>query len=316
MFVNVMNSGVKNVRSLGKSKFKIVLTALTREDCKLNNKLYKYFRNGNTDLDRFHVPEISKEKYEELIKLCPKTYRFKATNLKFETASEYYIRKMRLEAVARDLGIDVRDIDARGYSWDERYYTTYSLMRNYDEVEEAYRTSGEDYRDFSAWKVYISMDAKQTSLDMNMYNKLYRFCFSAIKARRAMLLSKVDKCLGFLISLAEYTNGFTENCTSAHAATLRSYVKYFADLYENKEAKAWFTSTNDIEVFAKNEATHNDYIETYRSMLKMLLRDNDLEYFRDMLSVVDDPYIDEILEIREDASDVKSEAYLKHKSAD
>lgn len=316
MFAKVLNSGIKNVRSLGKSTFKVVLTALTREDCKLNNKLYKYFRNRNTDLDRFHVPEISKEKYEELIKLCPKTSRFNKANLKFETASEYYIRKMRLEAVAKDLGIDVRDIDARGYSWDERYYTTYSLMRNYDEVEEAYRNSGEDYRDFSAWKVYIGMDAKQASLDMNVYDTLYRFCYTAIKSRRAMLLAKVDKCLGFLISLAEYTNGFTENCTSSQMAILKSYARYFADLYENEEAKTWLARTNDVEVFAKNEATHNDYVETYRGMLKMLLRDNNLEYFRELLSAVEDPYIEELLEIREDASDLMSEAYLKHKSAD
>ena len=294
----------------------IVLTALTREDCKSNPRLFKYFRNGNTELDRFHVPEITKEQYEAIAPEFAKSSRFNPVNLKWDTASDYYKRKARIAVVAKDLGVSPSKIDIRGYSWDERMYTVYSLMRNYDEVEEAYRNSGEDYREFSAWKVYIGMEAKQTVLDMNVYESLFRFCYTAISARKAMLLAKVDKCLGFLISLAEYTNGFSENCTGPQMAILKNYAKFFKDLYDNEEAKAWLASTNDIEVFGKNEATHNDYIETYRGMLKMLIRGGSIEYFRPIMSKVEDPYIEEILEDKDDYEELMSEAYLKHKSAE
>lgn len=293
-------------------KLKIKLAALTREDCKKDPRLYKYFRNGNTDLDRFHIPEISKEQYEEIAKTFKQTARFDPKNLNFDTATDYYIRKARVQAVADELGISSSLIDLTDYTWDEAWYTCYDLMRNADEVDDAWRENGEDERELTSYHCYIAMDPKQASVPMEMFNSLYNFCYTAIVKRKVMLYCKVDKCLGFLHSIIEYTNGLSTNCTSAQVATLRSYTQFFLDINQNKDASDWISNTNDIEVFAKNPDTHSDYVETYRKMLMSILRNADISYFREVLSQVEDPYIEEILDPEAfEELEIASEAFLK-----
>ena len=302
-----------NVIEFGKGKkLKIKLAALTREDCKKDPRLYKYFRNGNTELDRFHIPEIGKEQYEEIAKTFKQTARFDAKNLKFDTATDYYIRKARVQAVADELGISSSLLDLTDYTWDETWYTCYDLMRNADEVDEAWKADREEDRDLSSYTCYIKMDPKQASVPMELFNSLYNFCYTAIVKRKAMLYCKVDKCLGFLHSLIEYTNGFSTNCTSAQVAILRSYTQFFLDINQNEDAANWISNTDDIDVFAKNPATHSDYIETYRKMLMGILRNADIGYFREVLSQVKDPYIEEILDPEAlEEFEIASEAFLK-----
>ena len=305
MLVNVKNNEVVTF----KTQLKLKLAALTVEDCEKCPQLAKYFRNGNTGLDRFHIPEISAERYAEIAQTFKRTSRFNEANLKYDTATDYYIRKARVQALADELGVKPSFIDLTDYTWDENWYTIYSTMRQADAIDDAWRENEDDYREWSANKIYIELEAKHNAMDYELFDELHELCYTAIVNRKAMLYCKIDKCLGFLSSLIEYTNGFSENLTGAQIATMRSYKDYFTELLTNEEAREWFAATNDVEVFGKNEALHNDYVETYRGMLRSLVRGGSLQDFRISMSKVEDPYLDEILADLED--ELLSEAYLK-----
>lgn len=262
----------------------------------------KYFWNKTHSLDRFYIPEITKSAYEEIASTFTQGAKFNTANLVYETASTYYIRKARVALVAKDLGCSPADIDLTDYIWDDRYYLRYSFWENMHYVDEMYRDNDDNDRDLTAYEVYIKQDPKTSTLDTELWDELYYFCTKAIQARKAMLLSKVEKCLGFLISVLDYSNGFSENITAYQAATLAGFKKYFQELLEDKEFYEFLTRHNDITVFANDESTHSDYVDTYRSLCKLLIRgtDEDMAYFEDMLKVVDDPYVDEILEVKQD----------------
>jgi hypothetical protein len=297
-------SEVREVITFGTKKKKYHIASLKPEDFADKPEIRnKYFWNKIRSLDRFHIPELSKSEYEAIAKDFRRTSKFDERCLKYETASSYYIRKARVEAVAKDLGCKASDIDLTDYIWDERYYVRYSFIENMHYADEMYRDDPDrdDDREASAYTVYIKQDPKTSAIDVELWDELYYFCTKAIQARKAMLLSKVDKCLGFLISVLEYTNGFADNATSHQVATMQGFKKFFAELLGDKEFYEFLTRNNDITVFAKDELTHNDYVDTYRSLCKLLIRgtDEDMAYFEDMLKAVDDPYLEELLEFRE-----------------
>lgn len=292
---------------------KIKLAELTFKQCK-GTPLAKYFNVDGRTLDRFHIPEVTAEQYKELAKEFNQGSRFDKKNLDYNTATSYYIRKARVNALAKELGVSPSLIDTTDYIWDERYYTEYNFWYNVDVVDEAWREENEDLRYASSYKVYVGMEAKNSTLDTMLWDALYKLCYQAIISRKAMLLCKIDKCLSFLFSVIEYSNGFRENIASFQRATLESYIEFFNNLLRTEETLAFINSTNDVEVFAKHEATHKDYIETYRAMLRNLVRckGDELEFFRKDLSFIEDPYIEEILAKDLDAEDVLSGSYLEN----
>ena len=285
------------------TKKKYHIASLTPKDFEDRPEIRnKFFWNKVRSLDRFHIPELNKKEYEEIAKNFKRTAKFNESCLTFETASPYYIRKARLEAVAKDLGCSPYDIDTTDYIWDERYYLRYSFVDNIRYVDEMYRDEDDDDRTASANKVYIEQDPRRACIDEELWNELYYFCTKAIATRKAMLLSKVEKCLGFLISVMEYTNGFTENATAFQIATLQGFKKFFDELFKDAEFVEFLKDNNDLTIFANDDRTHKDYVDTYRALCKLLIRgkDEDLVFFKDMLNTTTDPYLDEILEVMED----------------
>ena len=280
-------------QSLGKIK----LAALKREDyAKRPEILEKYFKNGNCPLDRFHVPELTAQQYAAIVGKVnnPK-------NAELETASDYYIRKARLTQVAKDLGVSYKQLDLTDYIWDERYYIVYDFIDNIRLVDDWYRDHSVDERyESTAYDAYIRKDPRTAVLDTDLYNELYTFCISAIRQRKAMLLGKVDKCLGMLRNIIEYTQGFVENPTSQMMASLRGYKKYFETLLQDEAMVEWLKTNNDITVYAEDERTHSDYIDTYRALIKGLVSgsDEDIKTFADILTCIEDPYYEELIEIR------------------
>ena len=73
-------------------------------------------------------------------------------------------------------------------------------------VDDWYRDNSEDFRyTATASDVYIKNDPRTAVLDEELFNNLYSFCISTIRQRKVMLLGKVDKCLGALRNIIEYT---------------------------------------------------------------------------------------------------------------
>ena len=285
-----------NLRNLSKNPEKVAtfkvdhklhITELTREMCKNSPKLLKFFRKGNQPLDRIYIPQISKERYEEIAK----TEGFKKC-LKFEEAEPYYLHKARIINFAELLGVKASFIDAKGYIWDDRYYTCYNFWDNVDEVDEAWK-SDVDERLLTAKQVYIDMDTHQAQADLKLVDQLVKFCNTLINNHIAMIVGNVDKCLGFIEALTEFTDGWTRNCTKSQVATLNKYLQYFIEMSNNKELQEFVKNNNDITVFAECESTHNDYIETYARFLSK--RYTYGEYLEGLI-VTEEPYLYEIVD--------------------
>lgn len=276
----------------------IKIAALKRSDFEDRPEIIeKYFKNGNTPLDRFYIPELSAKEYESLIG-DPKLLKNKA-NAKLDTATKYYITKMRLKAVAKDLRCSISQIDTTDYIWDNRYYVRYNFVDNIEVVDNWYRDYGNDTRYSStAYDAYIREDPRTAVLDTALYDELYDFCITAIRQRKVMLLGKVDKCLNFLRNLLEYTYGFSENPTRKMALTLVKYKRYFEDMLSNPEMAEFLKTNNDITVYGNDEKTRSDYINTYKSIMKSIISgaDSDIAFDVELLNEVYDPYIDLILE--------------------
>lgn len=295
---------------------KLKIAALTTKDCERVPAFAKYFIVNDKKLDRFHIPEISAEQYAKIAEIFKKSSKFDERNLKLETASSYYVRKARVINLANELGVSPSFIDTTDYYWDENMYTEFDFWHNLDLVEESWRNEGEDLRNASSYKVYIEMDAKSAYLDESLYTDLYKLCYKAVVIRKAMLLCKVDKCISFLQSIVDYTNGFSENITVAHRQTMMGYFTFFKELLTDDSFREFAATHNDIDVFANNPSTHRDYVESYRSMMRGLTRcsGDDLGFFKTDLSMVEDPYLDELLAKTTDPEDYLSGTYLNNKA--
>lgn len=292
---------------------KIKLVDLTREDCKKVPKLYKYFRNGNTELDRFHIPEIDEKTYRRIASTFKQTDRFDKANLELATASDYYIRKARVIAVAEDLGVKPSLISTEDYSWNEAFYTEYSFWRNIDILDDAWRDSSNDLRFATANECYLGGEYRTKTIDTELIDALYKFCFTAIKHRLVMVCCKVEQCLKFLNSIIESSNGLSENISITQHATLKSYETYFAELLNDKDFVEFIRKNNDIELFANNEECRQDYIDTYTGILRSITRDSSLEDFRTWFYVENDPCIEDIL--HSENIEIVSGAYLDNLKA-
>ena len=289
------------------------ITKLTREDF-IPELRAKYFRANNRDLDRLHLPAMTAEVYNPIAENEFNNPRMDKANLKFETASSYYIRKAQLFVLACDLGVSPKALDSSSYIWNEDYYIHSHFLINVDIAEELYRENGEDEREASAYTVYVKQEPRNSSVDMVLWNQLYKFCYTATVTRKAMLMHKVSQCLSFLVNVLQYTNGFAENASGAQIATLRNYTQFFKELLENEEASAFIKATNDIEVFGAFEATRKDYVETYRTLIRQLVgcAGDGLNHFRAEMSAVEDPYIEAILAEELDPEDFLSGSYLEN----
>ena len=275
----------------------IKISALTRKDFADRPEiLNKYFRHDNRPLDRFHIPDISPTRYEELVGDPKKLKNIK--NAKLETATKYYIDKMKLASVAKDLNCSVKQLDLTDYIWDERYYACYSFIENIAVVDDWYRDHNDDELP-TAYESYIHNDPRTGVLDMELFDNLYSFCISTIRQRKVMLLGKVDRCLSMLRNIMEYTNGFTENPTKQMMATLKGYQTYFEELLQDEDMKKFLKNNNDITVYGSDETTHSDYVDTYKAVVRGLVNgtDEDIRTLADLLTGVEDPYLEEIFEV-------------------
>lgn len=307
---------MQTLEKLEKKAVKIDITKLKREHLAPEIRA-KYFRHDNRDLNRLHLPAMTAEVYNPIANEEFTNVKDKA-NLKFETASGYYIRKAQIYVLAYDLGVSPKLLDSSNYIWNEDYYIHSNFLINLHIAEDLFREREVDQREASAYTVYISQDAKNTTTDVELWNELYNFCYTAIITKKAMLLQKVQQCLSFLVSILEYSCGFTENITSAQSAGMRSYKQFFTELLANKDALAFIKGTNDIEIFAKNDATHKDYVETYRSLIRSVsgCTGEEIVKYKSELMYVYDEYLDELTAKELDAEDILSGAYLNNESSE
>ena len=297
---------MENVMALKKltvKNEKINIAGLKREDFATPELRSKYFRHNNKWLDRMHMPEPSPEEYAETAMRL---------GIKTTEVSDYYMKKVKIAILAKDLGVSVKQLYTYDYIWNENYYIHSDFLVNMDIAEDLFRERETDYKELTAWNVYIDRDAVKYSVPEELWNGLYNFCYTAITLRKAMILSKVQQCLSFLMNMLDSTEGFSINTTSAQIATLQSYMNFFTELLKDSNYKEFLHAHTDIDVFANCESTVKDYVETYRTMLRQLIRGtgSDLEFFRQDMSKVEDPCLELILAEDLDPEDCLSGSYI------
>ena len=293
---------------------KINIAGLKREDFATPELRAKYFRHNNKWLDRMHMPEPSPEQYADMASQLFSKQNNSATVFSIYTASDHYMKKVKIAILAKDLGVSVKQLYTYDYMWNEDYYIHSNFLVNMDIAEDLFREREVDYRELTAWNVYIDRDAVKHSVPEDLWNSLYNFCYTAITIRKAMILHKVQQCLSFLMSMLESTEGFSINTTSAQIATLQSYMSFFTELLKDSNYKEFLLAHTDVDVFANCESTAKDYVETYRTMLRQLIRGtgSDLEFFRQDMSKVEDPCLDLILAEDLDPEDCLSGSYISN----
>ena len=129
---------------------KINIAGLKREDFATPELRAKYFRHNNKWLDRMHMPEPSPEEYAETAMQL---------GIKTNDVSDYYMKKVKIAILAKDLGVSVKQLYTYDYIWNEDYYIHSDFLVNMDIAEDLFREREVDYRELTAWNVYIDRDA-------------------------------------------------------------------------------------------------------------------------------------------------------------
>ena len=191
-------------------------------------------------------------------------------------------------------------------------WTSDKLYLNLDASDDAFRDNDNDNRNKSGYEIYIQDEVSDTSLPQETFEELYRFCIKAIKKRLVMLLD-AEKVVDQLVNILKYTNGLSSNCTSFQASNLINTKKALSNKLHDKKLQEFIKTNNDFSVFAKDELTRNDYIETYQRVLRKLtnITDSNLDFIRDIISNKEDNLEDEII-----ANDLEKETISLNSNSD
>lgn len=269
---------LKGLENLEVEKDLHPVSELTRKDYLDNPRLLnKYFRCNNHDVEVVYIPAS----------VSIDTVRYDFQDFKLYKDKDY----------------NPKDIE----SW-----TSDKLYLNLDASDDAFRDNDNDNRNKSGYEIYIQDEVSDTALPQDIFEELYRVCIKAIKKRLVMLLD-VEKIVDQLVNILKYTNGLSSNCTSFQASSLVNTRKALIVKLQNKQVSKFIKENNDFSVFAEDELTRNDYIETYQRVLRKLtsINDSNLDFIRDIISNKEDSFEDEII-----ANDLEKETVSLSSNSD
>ena len=259
----------KELQSLRKETFKdylacklpiekIDITELTDTMFIGNNYiLNKYFFYKDHSLDRLHCFNITETEYENAINSLFKKPEDPA-NLKLETASTYWKKKIFAIIIAEDLGIQPKRIDMSEYTHNPDYYEMYDFDDNMKYLEDRFR---EEEHELPAYT------ERTCVIDNKLIDELYDCCIMLIKNRVAMIFD-VYAILCALDDIRKYTEGFSTNCLKYQMDILYSCKAKIEKLANDKETIAWIKSGhNDYTLYGTDNITLPDYISSYHKIV-------------------------------------------------
>lgn len=266
--------------------------------------------NGLENLEKgLHpVSELVRKDYLDNPKILNKYFRY--NNHDIEIA--YIPASVGIATVRADFN-DPKLYKDKDYNpKDIENWTSDKLYLNLDASDDAFRDNDNDNRNKSGYEIYIQDEVSDTSLPQETFEELYRFCIKAIKKRLVMLLD-AEKVVDQLVNILKYTNGLSSNCTSFQASNLINTKKALSNKLHDKKLQEFIKTNNDFSVFAKDELTRNDYIETYQRVLRKLtnINDSNLDFIRDIISNKEDSLEDEII-----ANDLEKETISLNSNSD
>lgn len=246
--------------------------------------LNKYFRFDNHSLDRFHLPDLTEDEYETEIA----SYRnVKHKNQKLKTASDYFKRKVQMNIVLRDLGIEGYSLDycktckkqpadrlsLKGYrgspelfefpSWEDNMY----WLREEKYLQDMFDP---DNKYPSMKELYIDSDPYRSTDYIEIFTKCWKLVKDLVK-RRIVMITGADSLIFSLCNLIKKTDGLQGGASKGQIASLEKYYKEIKLITDNKEVSEWVLKGNNdytLYVLNGNSSTLMDYVETYQKILR------------------------------------------------
>lgn len=277
-------------------------------DIKMKVKSLKGLENLEVEKDLHPVSELNRKDYLDNPRLLNKYFR--CNNHDVEVV--YIPDSVSIDTVRYDFQ-DFKLYKDKNYNpKDIENWTSDKLYLNLDASDDAFRDNDNDNRNKSGYEIYIQDEISDTALPQDIFEELYRVCIKAIKKRLVMLLD-VEKIVDQLVNILKYTNGLSSNCTSFQASSLINVRKALIVKLQNKQVSKFIKENNDFSVFAKDELTRNDYIETYQRVLRKLtnITDSNLDFIRDIISNKEDSLENEII-----ANDLEKETISLNSNSD
>jgi hypothetical protein len=241
-------------------------------------------------LDRFHLPKLTAEEYNETMENFRKELsageirKIREDNFSYSTATDYYKNKIQLVLIAKDFGVSYSQISLKDYIYDEKFYEVFDTDMQIYYYNCIFRTptASDDRTD------KVREEYNTCPVDKELYDRLYDFCSLVIRTHKAMLFSDIDKAVGICRRILEDSNGFTTNITQAQGALLKKYFKQYKAMFEDKKFAEYIVKTNDIEVFAKDNATRRTFLSEYIDLYKLIGYDfTETEVFDDIATIED-----------------------------
>ncbi len=246
--------------------------------------LNKYFRFENHMLDRFHLPDLTEDEYENEIGFYKNV---KPRNQKFKTASDYFKRKVQMNIVLRDLGIEgyseeyrracrkqaADRLSLKGYrgspelfefpSWEDNMY----WLREEKYLQDMFDP---DNKYPSLKELYIDSDPYRSTDYIDIFTKCWNLVKKLVKYRLIMITG-ADSLIFGLCNLLKKTDGLQGGASKGQIASLEKYYKEIKNITDNKEVSEWVTQgNNDYTLYVLNgdSTTAKDYVETYQKILR------------------------------------------------
>ena len=220
--------------------------------------LKKYFWYRTHPLDRVTFYNVTDEEYADMVKKLKKVPK-DPENLKLETASLYYKRKVFALILQKDLGT-YANIDASGYIENPDYFEFYDWDDTREYLENKFR---EEENEMPA---YVSRTALP---DIDLINELRNTCIYLVQHRLAMIFD-VRSIYYAINDIIEYTDGLNTNCLQEQNATLKYHKDRIQELINNEEVKAWIKAGNNDFTLYANGDTLRLYIEEYHNIICMI----------------------------------------------
>ena len=258
--------------------------------------LKKYFWYRTHPLDRVTFYNVTDEEYADMVKKLKRVPK-DPENLKLETASLYYKRKVFALILQKDLGT-YANIDASGYIENPDYFEFYDWDDTREYLENKFREEenempayisrtalpeiyqiktcirtmpmhSKNVKTIARYECMLKHDEKYTKETNEFRNQLIEMCMMLVKNRLAMIFD-IKSVYYAINDIIEYTDGLNTNCLQEQNNTLRYHYNRIIELANNEEIKAWIKAGNNDFTLYGNGDTLRLYIEEYHNIICMI----------------------------------------------
>ena len=243
----------------------------------------------NTNEDKLMFVDLGRDMFEGNKYILDKYFRnenlqacYYANLLAFRNIPNITVYQIKKQ-LEKDFG---KSVSLAGYKYNPEHYLFMECYRQEEYEEDLFKckTKEEEMAELEAER-----KARIEPIDFNAVESLYNVLYKGIKLRLVMLLHLDD--IPGIINNALDCYYKDVSCGPSNAA-MHAKIKEIRSLLENREMIEWLKTKPTDLMFDKF-----DYVDTYQRVLRQLtgIRDESLEYCRDLIENPEDLWIEEII---------------------